>query len=96
MWLASPLDVIEYGKTLGKGSYGHAMQCTIDGMSYFLAHIQYVAKKFLGNARSQFKSFAQEASIDLPHRGIVRAIVCTQQQRPLGAYIPILQWGDFR
>ena len=53
-----PLDVIVYGKTLGKGSYGHALQCTIDGMSYFPAHIQYVAKKFLGNARSQFKSFS--------------------------------------
>ena len=72
-----PPHVISYGKSLGKGAFGIAQQCTVDGVSYLPAHITYVAKKFTGGPRSQYKSWAQEASIDLPHRGIVRSIAHT-------------------
>ena len=70
-------NFIRYGQSLGKGSFGEALVCTIDGISYLPAHIQYVAKKFTGSEKSQFKSYSQESSIDLPHRGIVRAIAHT-------------------
>lgn len=72
-----PPNLIKYGRVLGKGSFGQALLCTIDGVSYLPAHNQYVAKKFTGTPRSQFKSFGQESSIDLSHRGIVRAIAHT-------------------
>lgn len=63
---------------LGSGAYGTVSKCQINGISFLVAAIPLCCKEFKGGAKSQFKNFGLESSIDLLHPGIVRPVAHTR------------------